>query len=160
MPRIGSPPRRNMSTEDVSDLQLRNVWSNPDNREKLLEQLFDRGYDQDRLDDVRRLVDAPDSDLFDVLSYVLYTRELIKRSDRATHARNNSALIENADLRESLMTILKAYEENGVSELGTRKLGQYLTARYGRVSEGKARLGDLSTVRAAYGEMQADLYAL
>lgn len=139
--------------------QLRNIWSNPDNREKLLGQLSDRGYDQDRLDDIRRLVDAPDSDLFDVLSYVLYTREPMRRSERAEHARSKSTQIENAHLRELLMSILKAYEENGESELATRKLGQFLNAKFGRVSESKARLGDLSTVKTAYSNMQAELYS-
>ena len=52
--------------------QLRAEWSDPDNRAKFLERLDDRGYDRGRLDDIRRLVDAPDSDLFDVLAYVLY----------------------------------------------------------------------------------------
>nr|WP_323034838.1 type I restriction-modification enzyme R subunit C-terminal domain-containing protein [Pararhodobacter sp.] len=139
--------------------QLRSVWSNPDNREKLLGQLSDRGYDQDRLDDIRRLVDAPDSDLFDVLSYVLYTREPMRRSERAEYVRGKNSEIENTDLREFLMSILKAYEENGESELATRKLGQFINAKFGRVSESKARLGDLSTVKSAYSNMQADLYS-
>jgi len=35
--------------------QLRTMWSDPDNRERFLAQLSDRGYDRDRLDDIRRL---------------------------------------------------------------------------------------------------------
>src|SRR3546814_20550100 len=49
----------------VDEDQLRAIWSDPDSREQFLGQLLDRGYDLDRLDDIRRLVDAPDSDLFD-----------------------------------------------------------------------------------------------
>ncbi len=46
---------------------LRKVWSDPDSRETFLKQLSDRGYDADRPNNIRRLVVAPDSDLFDVL---------------------------------------------------------------------------------------------
>jgi type I restriction enzyme R subunit len=39
--------------------ELRQVWSDPHNREHLLSQLSDRGYDHARLDDIRRFVDGP-----------------------------------------------------------------------------------------------------
>lgn len=52
---------------------LRAAWSDPDNRAHFLKQLEDHGYDEGRLEDIRQLVDAAKSDLFDVLSYVLFT---------------------------------------------------------------------------------------
>ena len=55
--------------------ELRRVWSDPTNREKLLERLAEQGYDDDRLNDIRRLVDAADSDLFDVLAYVMFAAD-------------------------------------------------------------------------------------
>ncbi len=48
--------------------ELRAKWSDPDLRERLLNVLADRGYDDARLADMRTLIDAPDSDLFDVLA--------------------------------------------------------------------------------------------
>ncbi|WP_417605584.1 EcoAI/FtnUII family type I restriction enzme subunit R [Primorskyibacter flagellatus] len=139
--------------------QLRAVWSDPDNRERFLEQLSDRGYDRDRLDDIRRLVDAPDSDLFDVLSYVLFTNSPKTRHDRADSVRNGSLVEADVDMKELLLAILGAYETRGESELATKKLGLFLTARFGSVSEGKARLGGISEVRSAFRKMQKDLYS-
>ncbi len=74
---------------DLSDLivdedQLRAIWSDPDNREHFLTQLQESGYGADLLDDIRALVDAPASDLFDVLSYVLFANPPKTRQDRVS----------------------------------------------------------------------------
>ena len=139
--------------------QLRKLWSDPDNREHFLGQLSDRGYDQDRLDDIRRLVDAPDSDLFDVLSYVLFTNPPKTRHDRADSVREGGVAEADVDMKDLLLAILSAYETRGESELATKKLVSFMTARFGSVSEGKARLGGLPAVRAAFRRMQEELYA-
>jgi type I restriction enzyme, R subunit len=138
--------------------QLRAAWSDPDNRAHFLKQLEDNGYDEDRLDDIRQLVDAPQSDLFDVLSYVLFTNPPKTRQDRAQVLRDSRMGDFQGEMADLLLVILKAYEANGESELATRKLGQFLTARYGSVGESKGKLGELAAVRAAFRRMQVALY--
>ena len=139
--------------------QLRNVWSDPDNRAHFLDQLADHGYDQDRLDDIRLLVDARDSDLFDVLGYVLFTLSPKTRHDRADRVRHDGLEDFDGELQSLLQAILKSYETAGESELTTPKLAQYLSARYGSVSESREKLGELAAIRAAYRRLQAKLYA-
>ena len=139
--------------------QLRVLWSDPDNRERFLGQLNDRGYDQDRLDDIRRLVDAPDSDLFDVLSYVLFTNPPKTRHDRADSVRVSSVANADNEMKDLLLAILSAYELRGESELATKKLTSFLTARFGSVSEGKTKLGGLPAVKNAFLQMQTNLYS-
>lgn len=63
------------------------------------------------------------------------------------------------ELKQLLLGILNAYEVGGESELATKKLGRFLTARYGSVHESKSVLGELSGVREAYLAMQRQLYA-
>jgi len=139
--------------------QLRAVWSDPDNRERFLQQLSDRGYDQDRLNDIRSLVDATDSDLFDVLSYIMFTNQPKTRHERADSVRSDGMAETHGDIRELLLAILGAYEARGEGELASQKLGIFLTARYGSVSEGKAKLGGLATVKDAFRNMQKILYS-
>lgn len=139
--------------------QLRTVWSDPDTRQRFIDQLSDRGYDADRLDDIRRLVDAPDSDLFDVLSYVLFTNPPQTRQERAQHVRSDGMAGTDADMKDLLLAILLSYESKGESELATKKLATFLTARYGSVNEGKEKLGGLPAVKEAFLSMQATLYA-
>ena len=148
---------------DLSDMvadedELRAVWSDPDNRERFLTKLEEYGYDQDRLDDIRQLVDAVQSDLFDVLAYVLYANAPKTRTDRASSVRQDGLLDMDGEMRDLLLGILKAYEGDGEGELATKKLGQFLTARYGSVSESKSKLGELSSVRDAFRKMQHRLY--
>ncbi|MGO7967130.1 EcoAI/FtnUII family type I restriction enzme subunit R [Rhizobium ruizarguesonis] len=139
---------------------LRGAWSDPNNRENFLAQLLDRGYDQDRLDDMRQLVDARDSDLFDVLAYILFTNPPVTREERASAVGKHGIKQFDGELQALLIAILKAYVTNGERELGSKKLGQYLIARYGSVAEGRAKLGELTTIRDAYNRMQLALYSV
>lgn len=138
---------------------LRAAWSDPENREHFLGQLLDRGYDQDKLDDMRQLVDAKDSDLFDVLAYILFTSPPVTREERATAAEKSRLKDFDGELQLLLVAILRAYVVNGERELGSKKLGQYLIARYGSVAEGRAKLGELPFIKDAYKRMQAALYS-
>jgi len=138
---------------------LRAAWSDPDRREQFLGQLSDRGYDQDKLDDMRRLIDAKDSDLFDVLAYILFTQTPKTREDRAKATEDDGLKPFAGELKNLLVFILQSYVANGEDELATKKLSQYLVARYGSVAEGKGQLGELAAIRDAYNRMQASLYS-
>jgi type I restriction enzyme R subunit len=142
-----------------SEDELRKMWSDPDNREHFIAQLFDRGYDQDRLDDIRHLVDAVESDLFDVLAYVMFTTPPLTRVDRADGVRESGLQDVEGELRDMLFAILASYTERGIDELSTASLEKTLIARYGSVSEGKAKLGSIAGIRDAFKRMQEELYA-
>ncbi len=144
----------------ASEDELRVLWSDPGNRQKFLEQLFDRGYDRERLNEVRLLIDAPDSDLFDVLSYVLYANPPKTRHERATNVRQIGFDKSNDETRQLLLGILQAYESEGEEELAVSKLESFLVSRYGSVIDGQKILGNLSVVRAAFKRMQACLYLI
>ena len=138
---------------------MRGAWSDPDNRAHFLKQLEDSGYDADRLEDIRQLVDAAQSDLFDVLAYVLFTNPPKTRQQRADTLREHRMDDFTGETADLLLGILKAYEAKGESELAAKKLGQFLTAKYGSVGESKGKVGGLATVREAFRRMQAALYA-
>src|SRR5262249_9618906 len=53
--------------------ELRDKWSDPDLRNHFLSVLEDKGYDHGRLEEMRRLIDAKNSDIFDVLAYVRFS---------------------------------------------------------------------------------------
>lgn len=147
-------------TEVVADEdQLRTIWSNPDTRGRFLGQLADRGYDAERLKVIRGLVNAPQSDLFDVLSYALFTTPTKTRMERADDVRSSDDGLARGEVRDLLLRILAAYEKRGESELATDRLGQFLAARYGSVSEGKITFGGLKPVSDAFRSMQEALYS-
>ena len=81
------------------------------------------------------------------------------RRDRAETVRQDGRGDFEGAMKALLFGILKAYQTAGEAGLAGKTLGQFLTARYGSVSEAKAKLGKLQTIRAACNRMQAGLYA-
>ncbi len=137
---------------------LRRKWSDPESREHFVALLEQRGYDAEKLADMRRLVDAPNSDLFDVLGYIRFTTPPKTRADRAESVRHDGMGTDDEKMRAFLLGVLQAYEALGESELATRKLSDFLTARYGSIADAKAALGDVPKIRKAFVDVQRDLY--
>ncbi len=54
--------------------ELRRIWSRPDTRKALLQSLSEKGYGAAQLAEVKAMIDADKSDIFDVLAYVAFTR--------------------------------------------------------------------------------------
>lgn len=147
-----------LSSLVVDEDALRKTWSDPETRARFLEQLQDKGFGVGELADIRRLIDANDSDLFDVLAYVRFTLEPKARIERADGARTAALPSHEAEMRDFLEGVLKAYERGGVEELGLESLGTLLTIKYGSLNDAKARLGDLAAIKGAFVGMQAELY--
>lgn len=149
--------------DDLADLvadedELRRRWSDPDQRDRFVELLEQRGYDGDKLSGIRRLIDAPQSDLFDVLSYIRFTTPPKTRADRAEIVRKDGLNSADAEMRAFLLRVLEAYETVGETELSTRKLSDLLTARYGTLNDAKNALGDTAGIRRAFLDVQQELY--
>ncbi|WDR07428.1 DEAD/DEAH box helicase family protein [Devosia rhodophyticola] len=138
---------------------LRAEWSDPDRREKLIEVLADRGYDADKLNDMRQMIDAPDSDLFDVLAYIRFTIPAKTRAQRAEAVTNGALAATEDEMHEFLIGVLQAYAAHGESELSLSKLSSFLTARYGTLADAKSRLGNTEEIRNAFVNVQHELYA-
>jgi len=62
-------------------------WSAPDTRKKLLEGLAENGFGKDQLEEKQRIIEAENSDLFDVLAHLAYALPPISREQRAVEAK-------------------------------------------------------------------------
>lgn len=149
---------------DLGDLvkgedELREIWSNPETRVQFLKVLSDRGYDAGRLEDMKRLIDAPNSDVFDVLAYVRYTLAPQLRSQRAETARSTGLTNFEGEMRAFLEAVLFAYEIHGIDELALSKIGDFLKVRYGGTNGAKNALGAIPEIKQAFMDIQAHLYA-
>ena len=137
--------------------ELRKIWSMPSTRRKLLEELSDKGYTQPQLEDLRRLVHGQESDLYDVLNYVAYQKDLVPRLDRATQAR-----IQIKDYHPKqqafLNFVLSQYVREGVTELDDGKLGDLLKLNYGAIDDAKSELGEIQQIRESFIGFQEHLY--
>ena len=134
-------------------------WSHPDTRRKLLDVLRDKGYDETELTSVRELIDAADSDLFDVLAYIAFNRTPVSRIDRATLSRDLIfAQYTGQSQQDFLAFVLDSYIDQGVSELDLKKLGDLLRLKYQDLGDGVARLGGINQVKDMFVGFQQLLY--
>ncbi len=137
--------------------ELRKIWSIPDTRKKLLEELETKGYYKSQLEDLRKIVHGEHSDLFDVLAYIAYHKELVPRLDRATNAK---VYFEKYDLaqRDFLDFVLDQYVKAGYEELDDAKLPALLELKYQALADAKKRLGDIQSIRDTFIGFQEHLY--
>ena len=139
--------------------ELRKIWSNPITRKEFLKRLFDLGIDLEQLDNIQKVVNAEDCDLFDVLSYLSYNTPLITRQQRIANSKEN--IFEGVDdkNKEFLNFVLSKYEEKGVEELDEEKLPQLLNLKYNAISDAINILGEVDSIRSTFFDFQEHLYA-
>jgi type I restriction enzyme R subunit len=65
---------------------LRRIWSAPDTRKALLAGLAEKGFGREPLFEMQKVIEAENSDLFDVLAYVAFAAEPVSRAARASVA--------------------------------------------------------------------------
>ncbi len=138
--------------------ELRAIWSDPERRESFIQRLADLGYDSERLDDMRRLIDAPNSDIFDVLAYVRFTLAPLARSQRVQVAKSTGMQGYEREMRAFLEFVLDKYQYEGIGELASGKIADFLRIRYGGVNDAKRVLGTVDDIRRAFIEIQGHLF--
>ncbi len=138
--------------------ELRTIWSDPDRRESFIQRLADLGYDSERLNDMRRLIDAPNSDIFDVLAYVRFTLAPLARSQRVHTAKSTGLDGYEREMRSFLEFVLDKYQYGGIEELASGKIADFLRIRYGGVNDAKRALGSVDDIRKAFIAIQGHLF--
>jgi type I restriction enzyme R subunit len=135
------------------------IWSLPDTRKKLLEGLAESGFGKDQLTEMQKIIDAENSDLFDVLAHVSFALQPVSREERAAHA----AAIINANFNNKqqvfLDFVLSHYVKDGVEELDQEKLRPLLLLKYhDSLAEAVADLGRPEEIGKVFTGFQKYLY--
>lgn len=140
-----------------SEKQLIKIWSIPETREKLLESLSEAGYSEVQLEELRKLVNGQDSDLFDVLSYVAFHSDIIPRLERRSYAKVHLNSYD-TNQQEFLNFVLDQYVKKGVSELSDDKLKPLIELKYSTIADAKKILGAPTAIRETFISFQKYLY--
>lgn len=141
-----------------SEEELRTIWSNPITRKTLLEKLKDAGFGMDELTQLQKVIDAENSDLFDVLEFISYSRKPITRESRVENARNNIFALLDKNQKEFLEFVLSKYIEDGVEELDQEKLPSLLELKYQAIADASDKLGGAPKIRELFIGFQKHLY--
>jgi len=138
--------------------ELRTLWSRPDTRKKLLDELAEKGFPINQLQELQRIIDAEHSDLYDVLAYIGYSQAPQPRTARAAAAQAHlDAYGDNQ--RAFLDFVLQQYVNDGVQELGEEKLPPLLLLKYRSLPDATRQMGDIARIRETFMGFQQWLYA-
>jgi type I restriction enzyme R subunit len=137
--------------------ELRALWSEPETRKKLLEGLAEKGFGKNQLAEMQTIIDAEQSDLFDVLAHVAYALPPLTREERAAKAKVEISTHFSSKQQVFLDFVLSHYISVGVEELDQEKLTPLLRLRYhNSIQDAVADLG--SDVGKAFAGFQKYLY--
>jgi type I restriction enzyme R subunit len=139
--------------------ELRRIWSLPDTRKALLAGLAEKGFGREPLAEMQAIIEAEQSDLFDVLAYVAFAAAPETRAHRAAAARTASAL-QFTDKQSAFVDfVLAQYVNQGVDELDAEKLSPLLRLKYrNALADAFAELGKPEEVRNLFVGFQRFLY--
>ena len=140
------------------EAQLRVLWSRPDTRKALLEGLVEKGYGDEELAAISRLVNAENSDLFDVLLYIAHAKKPISRRERVIKHKSLIFSRYTGKQQEFLDFVLDQYIREGFGELDRAKLPQLLVLKYHNINDAVAELGEVQEISTAFVEFQQFLY--
>jgi type I restriction enzyme R subunit len=142
-----------------SEEQLRALWSLPETRARLLAGLADKGFGGEQLAEMQRLIDAEESDLFDVLAYVAYALPTVSRGERATQAQSATRTRFTRQQQAFIEFVLDQYVRVGVSELAVEKLTPLLKLKYhNAIADAVADLGKPDEIGKLFANFQRHLY--
>jgi len=144
--------------------ELRRIWCAPDTRKSLLAGLAglaglaDKGFGREQLAEMQSVIEAENSDLFDVLAYVAFTSEPVTRAERAASAKSATAAEFTDKQRAFVDFVLAQYVKQGVDELDQEKLAPLLQPRYRALGDAFKELGKPDQVRRVFVGFQRHLY--
>lgn len=146
----------------VSDEKdLRHKWSEPEERQELLEQLASYGYDKDSIVDIQAMFEHSDCDVLDVMLDLVYGTSPVTRAWRAAHLDSELAKM-SEPRRKFAEVVLRDYVNNGVWSLGRDSLLSYIRMRYGTLEDAMRIFECRRTAEVGqfYDNIQRRLYAV
>ena len=142
-----------------NEAELRALWSPPDTRAKLLQGLAEKGFGHEQMSEMQRIIDAENSDLFDVLAHVAYALPPCTRQERAERAMVEIRTHFNGRQQVFLDFVLSQYVKVGVEELAQDKLSPLLKLKYhNAIADAVADLGKPEEIGKVFTGFQKYLY--
>ncbi|MFM7268788.1 MAG: type I restriction-modification enzyme R subunit C-terminal domain-containing protein, partial [Cyanobium sp.] len=141
------------------EAELRELWSKPDTRSRLIQGLAEKGFGAEQLAEMQAIIAAENSDLFDVLAHVAYALPPIPRESRAQQARLYISSRFTSKQQLFLDFVLQHYVSGGVQELAQDKLTPLLRLRYqNSIADAIADLGRPEDIGELFSGFQKFLY--
>lgn len=151
---FGQLPDMFKSPED-----LRTKWANPETRQKLLDELADRGFVEEKLDMIRRIMGCEGCDLYDILVFLAYDNMPLPRSKRVELVRQDYYKVQSEPMQKFLDFLMPKYVTNGYKEIAVGNLSTLLKMMYGTIFDAQQKLHmGVEDIENFYRQFQRELY--
>ncbi|OIN83725.1 EcoAI/FtnUII family type I restriction enzme subunit R [Francisella sp. TX07-6608] len=140
---------------------LKDAWANPKHRQTLLDKLEEMLSFGQNIENIKAIFKAKDSDIYDVLNHLVFSKDIITREQRAVAAESSEFIqqLQNAKAREFLLFVLDKYKKDGVVELELKKLPSLVElSGLGTMSEIKDCFGGVTQMQENYLQLQREIY--
>ena len=141
------------------EAELLTLWSFPDPRRSLLTGLAELGYGDEQLEQIAKITNTENSDIYDLLTYIAYATKPLTRQERVTKHKNLIFSKYTGKQQEFLDFVLYQYIQEGVGELDRQKLPQLLSLKYHNTNDAIAILGNIQTINEIFTNFQPHLYS-
>lgn len=138
--------------------ELRRLWGKPETRKALLDGLAEKGFGAAQLTEARILINAENSDVFDVLAYIAFALSPISRKEQVDNHKEEIFTRHEDTQQTFLEFVLGEYIKEGVGELDLAKLPGLLELQYGNAYDTAAQLGGAQLIRETFVGFQQHLY--
>ncbi len=105
-----------------SEHQLRITWADPEKREDLLKKLASLWFDEEQFVALKKMFYAEKSDIFDILVYLSYEKEIKNREQRSVFGKNFAKNYTNPQAKEFLDFLVDLYVKEGILDFSRKKL--------------------------------------
>jgi type I restriction enzyme R subunit len=141
-----------------SEEELRELWKNPITRSELLKKLENKGFPRSELEKVQEIINARNSDLFDVLEFIRFNRNVLTREERVLKAKDNILNLLSEKQKDFINFILSNYIKEGIDELDIKKLPTAIRSKYNTIEDAKKVLGKEDEINRVFIDFQKHLY--
>jgi type I restriction enzyme R subunit len=141
-----------------SEEELRELWKSPITRSELLKKLENKGFPRSELEKVQEIINARNSDLFDVLEFIRFNKNVLTREERVLKAKDNILNLLSDKQKDFINFILNNYIREGIDELDIKKLPTAIKSKYNTIEDARKVLGKEEEINKVFIEFQKHLY--
>jgi type I restriction enzyme R subunit len=141
-----------------SEEELRELWKSPITRSELLKKLENKGFPRSELEKVQEIINARNSDLFDVLEFIRFNKNVLTREERVLKAKDNILNLLSDKQKDFINFILNNYIREGIDELDLKKLPTAIRSKYNTIEDARKILGKEEEINKVFIDFQKHLY--
>ena len=142
------------------ETELRKIWADPDTRTALLSHLSSLGIGDDQIEDLTRMFEAEDSDIFDILAHLSFGSPIHYRAERRSFAEDIVTQYDSLTAQAFIDFLLSLYVRNGIRDFGPGDLSTKIKLfAQGTTSDLAKAFGGNKALREAYYRVQESLYS-